>query len=365
MKNKLLALSVLLLCFACSNKSPEKKNKVVNGDSYTNPLLPSGTDPSAVFHNGVYYYMQGAGIDKLVICKTPDITDLEHADRKIVWVPDQPAYSSNLWGAELHRLNNKWYIYFAADDGNMDNHQIYVLENSSADPMEGEFKMKGAIKTNEEWNWGIHATTFEHAGVQYLLWSGWPKRRISTETQCLYIAAMSNPWTLSSPRIKISEPEYEWERQWVNPDGTRTAYPIYVNESPQFFHSKDRQKVLVYYSASGCWTPYNCLGMLLADAGSNLLDPASWSKKATPVFSQQPEEHVYGPGSPSFVPSPDGTEYYMLYHARNIPNSDGGPETRSPRIQKIEWGSDGLPVLGTPVREGVALPKPSGTPQKK
>ncbi len=33
-----------------------------------------------------------------------------------------------------------------------DNHQIYVIENDSPDPMQGEFRMKGAIMTNPDWN---------------------------------------------------------------------------------------------------------------------------------------------------------------------------------------------------------------------
>lgn len=365
MKNHLFILAILFICFSCANRASEQKKDPTRNDTYTNPLLPSGTDPSAVFHNGKYYYMQGAGVNKLILWETADITDLEHATQKDVWIPDNPAYSRDLWGAEIHHIDNKWYIYFAADDGNMDNHQIYVLENTSPDPMKGMFVMKGAIMTNEEWNWGLHATTFLHKGIQYLLWSGWPKRRINTETQCIYIARMKNPWTLDSPRVLISKPEFEWEIQWVNPDGTRTSYPIYVNEAPQLFHSKDNKKLLIYYSASGCWTPYNCLGMLVADVDDDLLEPASWKKNKTPVFSQSPEDGVYGPGSPSFVPSPDGKEYYILYHARSIPNSDGGSETRSPRIQKMEWGNDGLPVFGTPVREGLPLPKPSGTLRKE
>lgn len=364
MKN-LFFLLPFLLCIACADKPSDKKKDAV-GSTYTNPLLPAGIDPCAMFHNGKYYYMQGLESEenKLTLWETTDITDLEHAVKKTVWTPDNLSYASHLWGAELHYINDKWYIYFAADDGNMDNHQIYVLENSASDPMKGTFVMKGAIQTTDDWNWGIHATTFIHRGVQYLLWSGWPKRRISTETQCIYIASMTNPWTLQSSRIQISKPEYEWERQWINPDGTRTAYPIYVNESPQYFHSRDYKKVLVYYSASGCWTPYNCLGLLIADANSDLLDPDSWTKNQNPVFSQSPENKVYGPGGPSFVPSPDGKEFYVIYHARKIPNSDGGPEIRSPRIQKIEWGPDGLPVFGIPVPEGASLPKPSGTLSK-
>ena len=76
---------------------------------------------------------------------------------KEVWRPTDPKSMHNLWAPEIHRINDKWYIYYAADDGNTDNHQIYVLENDARTPMEGTFKQKGPIMTNQEWNWGIHA----------------------------------------------------------------------------------------------------------------------------------------------------------------------------------------------------------------
>ena len=271
----------------------------------------------------------------------------------------------NLWAPEIHRINDKWYIYYAADDGNTDNHQIYVLENDARTPMEGTFKQKGPIMTNQEWNWGIHASTFVHKGVQYLIWSGWPKRRIMEETQCIYIAKMKNPWTLDGERIMLSSPEYNWERQWVNPDGSRTAYPIYVNEAPTFLYSKDKKNLIIYYSASGCWSPYYCIGMLSCSADADLLDPKSWKKATDPVFYQSPQDSVWGPGSPSFIPSPDSTEWYMLYNARNIPNGiTGESESRTPRLQKISWDENNMPILGKPVRLGKPLPKPSGIVKK-
>lgn len=70
-----------------------------------------------------------------------------HSTCKEVWVPKDPSNSHNLWNPEIRNINGKWYIYFAADDGNTDNHQIYVIENDSPDPMQGEFCMKGAIMT--------------------------------------------------------------------------------------------------------------------------------------------------------------------------------------------------------------------------
>lgn len=363
MKSRFYFLFILTLCcLACQNKKKEPATETLSDKTtYSNPLLATGAEPWAILYEGKYYYTQGSE-NKIVLWETNDLTDLSHAVQKDVWLPQEPGNSYHLWAPELHRIDNKWYVYFTADDGNMDNHQLYVIENEADNPLEGKFVMKGCIATDKHNNWAIHASTFEHNGQRYLIWCGWQKQRIDHETQCIYIATMQNPWTLSSERVLISKPEYEWECQWVNPDGSKTAYPIHVNEAPQYFQSKNKDKVCIFYSASGSWTPYYCTGLLTADAHANLLDPASWKKSPVPIFQQDPANKIYGPGGISFVPSPDGKEWYMLYHARRIPNdAPGAAESRSPRMQKIDWDKDGMPVLGAPVKEGVALPKPSGT----
>ena len=249
MKSRLLLLAVLLviICASCQpKKKTEPEKEAVTGATYTNPLRERGAEPWAVFHEGKYYYTQGSE-NRVILWETDDIADLSHATQKDVWIPTDPSNSYHLWAPEIHRINNKWYIYFAADDGNMDNHQIYVVENEAANPMEGTFVMKGRIQTDKDNNWAIHASTFEHDGQRYMIWCGWQKRRIDSETQCIYIATMENPWTLSSDRILISKPEYEWECQWVNPDGSKTAYPIHVNEAPQYFESKNKDKACIFY----------------------------------------------------------------------------------------------------------------------
>lgn len=366
MRNQILLLSVLLLVsISCQHKKTAQQKETTTDSTYTNPLLETGAEPWAVFHNGKYYYTQGCE-DRIVLWETEDITDLAHATTKEVWIPTDRSNAFHLWAPELHRIDNKWYIYYTADDGNMDNHQIYVIENESASPMEGQFVMKGRIPTDKDNNWAIHATTFEHAGQRYMVWCGWQKRRIDSETQCIYIATMENPWSLSSDRIMISKPEFEWECQWVNPDGSKTAYPIHVNEAPQFIESKNKDRLCIFYSASGSWTPYYCVGLLTAEANANLLDPASWKKSPVPVFQPQPQNSVYGPAGISFVPSPDGTEWYVLYHARKIPNdAPGAQDSRSPRMQKITWDKDGIPLLGIPDKEEVIHTKPSGTIKDK
>jgi hypothetical protein len=114
------------------------------------------------------------------------------------------------------------------------------------------------------------------------------------------------------------------------------------------------------YSASSCNTPDYKLGMLTL-TGSNPLAAASWTKKSTPIFQRSDGNGVYGPGGQGFFNSPDGTETWMVYHA-NETTAQGCGATRTSRIQKISWNSDGSPNLGTPAALGSTLTAPSGDP---
>lgn len=351
--------------FACTGNSKRNSEKKTAAEkqtaTFTNPLLPVGPDPWALYHNGLYYYMHTMG-DRLVLWKTADVTNLKEADQKTIWIPTDPSNSKDLWAPEIHFLDGKWYVYYAADGGNTDDHQLYVLENSCADPFDGEFIMKARISTDPDNNWAIDGSLFEHKGELYMVWSGWQTRRIDTETQCIYIAKMKNPWTLESERVLISKPELDWERKYVNVDGSMPDHIIFVNEGPQPLISPSGKLVHVIYSASGCWTPYYALGMLTSDADSDLLDPKSWTKAMQPLFRQSPENGVYGTGHNSFFKSPDGTEDYILYHARdNEMDPPGKGDTRSPRAQKINWDVNDYPVLGVPFATSEFLKKPSGT----
>ena len=49
-------------------------------------------------------------------------------------------------------------------------------------------------------------------GSLYFIWSGWPGK--TDGLQNLYIAPMSNPWTLSGPRVLLSTPDLPWE-SWI------------------------------------------------------------------------------------------------------------------------------------------------------
>jgi GH43 family beta-xylosidase len=325
--------------------------------TFTNPLLPSGADPAVIQRDGFYYYMQTTG-SNLTIWKTRDITDLRNAEKKIVWTPPATGpYSKEVWAPELHFLQGKWYIYFAADEGSNEKHRLWVLENGAADPLQGTWEMKGKLADATD-KWSIDPSVFSLRGKDYVIWSGWSGN--DNVAQNIYIARLKNPWTMENPRTMLSMPQYPWEKVGDLDNGEHGVIPVPhvdVNEGPEILQHGD--KIFLIYSASGCWTNYYELGMLTASASSNVLDPASWKKSTVSVFWESPEAGVFAPGHNTFFQSPDGTEDWILYHANAAPGL-GCSNKRSPRAQKISWRPDGTPDFGRPLATSQPIAKPSG-----
>jgi len=327
----------MVLTFAVS--CTQKPDRMAEGASTV--VFPSGTYPQAVKDGDAYYYImpdKRPGHMSVYSAMSPD--SIGKSVPVTLWETNDRNFQ-HIWSPELHKIDGKWYIYFEADNGNTDNHHIYVLENESGDPLSRHWTLRGPIVVNTDWNYGIHPSTFAVGDRRYLIWSGWEKRRTEAETQCIFIAEMENPWTLKSERVLISRPEYEWERQWINPDGSCSAYPIFVNENPEPYISPDGKHVIINYSASGIWTVYSTLGMLSASVSDDLLNPESWTKSNEPVFKATEGSSYVGASNISLFPSADGKATLMLYQAKL--NSG----TNSVILMKqIEW-ENSLPVFGS------------------
>lgn len=318
---------------------------------FTNPLLPSGADPYSFYKDGYYYYTHTAQ-NKLMLWKTKNLANLKTAESKTIWTPPQGTmYSKELWAPEIHFIQGKWYMYFAADDGDNNHHRMYVLENASVDPMKGEWIFKGKVADPSD-KWAIDGDVFEHRGQLYMIWSGWEGDK--NGQQNIYIAKMKNAWTIEGNRSKISGSDFDWEKHGNLNDPNLPH--VNVNEGPQILKHGD--KLFIIYSASGCWTDFYALGMLTADVNADLLNPNSWKKSAEPVFKQSPENGVFAPGHNSFFKSPDGKEDWILYHA-NSKSGQGCGGFRSPRAQKFTWNANGTPNFGLPVKENQSLKIPA------
>jgi GH43 family beta-xylosidase len=265
-----------------------------------------------------------------------------------VWQPPAKGpNSSNIWAPEIHFLDGnrgdgRWYLYYtAADAADPGDHtrNVFVLENASADPLQGTWTDKGRVNTHYR---GLDGSVFDYKGQRYFLYSAY----VGPQSN-LFIAPMINPWTLSETQIEIARPTFDWEKH-----GDRE-----ILEGPEFLEGKNG-KVFIIYSGSACWDDNYALGILMASSTSDLLKADSWTKSPEPVFTTSVENGVYGPGHNGFFKSPDDTEDWIVYHAKLVAN--GECKGRNVRIQKFTWNADGTPNFGKPVSTKTLLQKPSG-----
>ncbi|MEZ6086902.1 MAG: family 43 glycosylhydrolase [Pirellulaceae bacterium] len=253
-------------------------------------------------------------------------------------------------GPELHYLDDRWHIYFAASDGKNENHLAYVLKSRTQDPL-GEYELHGPLATGDGEDgkspniWAIDMTVLEHQGQRYAIWSGWDQP--GSDQQYLYIAPMESPTKLAGPRVRICDnDDFVWER--IQPDTSKRG----LHEAPQAFQSK-RQTAIIY-SCGASWLPTYKLGLLELVGGDPLL-PSSWTKRAKPVFEGTQE--TYGIGHSCFVQSRDGREWWHVFHAKR----DREPGwRRAVYVQPMNVGKKGFPLFGKPVQTGEVLTRPSG-----
>ncbi len=170
-------------------------------ETFVNPLLASGPDPWVIYRQGYYYYISSGG-GGLTLRKTRALGELRNASPTTIWRPPQTGpYSREIWAPELHFLRGKWYVYFAADAGANQSHRLWVIENPSPDPAEGEWTFKGKVADLDD-RWAIDGTVFESRGRMYLAWSGWEGD--INGVQNIYLAELEDPWTVKGRRVRMS-----------------------------------------------------------------------------------------------------------------------------------------------------------------
>jgi GH43 family beta-xylosidase len=303
------------------------------------PVILQRADPWVYKHTDGFYYFTASvpEYDRIEIRRSEKIEGLAAAEPVTVWRKhDGGPMSKHIWAPELHCIENKWYIYFAAGEAeNIWKIRPYVLECTDKDPMTGAWIEKGMVQKAEgdPFSFGefsLDATTFEHSGKRYLVWA--QKVNGAGGISNLYIAEMSNPWTLATVQVMLTTPDYDWER-----------HIFWVNEGPAVI--KRNGRIFISFSASA--TDYHyCMGLLTASENADLLDPNSWSKSRWPVLESSDESGLYGPGHSSFTVSEDGSEDLLVYHARPYKEITGDPlydPNRHTFVKRLKWNADGTP----------------------
>lgn len=316
-------------------------------EHFSNPLR-EGADPWVIRDEAGkrWLWCSSPNADRIVIRATPTLTD--PGKEREIWKPSGPGPSAaQVWAPELHFLDGRWFIYFAASDGRNETHRAFVLSADSQDPM-GSWTLHGPLTTGDGKDrdspqvWAIDMTVLTHGGIRYALWSGWDTP--DSDRQYLYAARMPTPLTLTGPRVRLcSNDDHPWERTEDTPSGRG------LNEGPQVLQHGDR--TFLIYSCGGAWLPSYKLG-LLELTGGDPLDPRSWRKHDKPVF--QSTEKTFGVGHSCFV-NPSSGAWWHIYHAKR----DRAPGwARSIFLQPFHFDSSGFPQFGQPLAPGGRLAVP-------
>ncbi len=293
---------------------------LVQAACISEPMM-QGQDPQIAFKDGYFNLIQSDGCN-LRLTRATTLSGLAAAGNTVIYA----AGCANVWAPEIHwnAASNSWFIYYSADTGGPGVERVHVVQSTGISPS-GPYTDRGVLLSSY---WNIDGSVFTGTnGLMYFIFSGSP-----SGTQNLYIAPMSNPYTLSATPVMISAPTLAWEKIGTPPS---------VNEGPFGFVRNGR--AFIVYSASGCWTDDYCLGLLTL-TGTNPLDPAAWTKTG-PVFSKQPS--AYGPGHNCVLQDGSG-QWWNVYHANNL-TGQGCGGYRQLHAQRIFWDASNTPYFGTPI----------------
>lgn len=336
----------------------------INQQNYSEqfPMMSNRADPNIVYYNGKYYAMgtsDTGGMKTLFIRSSDTLAGLkdqkagtateggykvEGQDVYLFGENDGLGHKGYHWAPELHVINGKLYCFYAtfpagkAGDENITNSpnwagpSAYVMElkdggdpTKTADWLEHRVQAKdGGVLSPH--GLSIDMTYFEACGKSYIAWSQGDQERKGAKANVSIAEVNSDkPWQAITEPQRLMRPEWGWEL-----DG--------VNEGPNVLVSGG--KVYMVFSAQ-LVTPQYATGMLIANVGDDLTDPASWTKSNYPWLHNGTFAGQFGLGHNSYFTDPYG-DTYNVYHAMT---SGTNNTARHAGVVPVHFRADGTPII--------------------
>lgn len=348
---------------------------------FGNPVIDEKADPYVIYNedDGYYYFTSSwpaygsadNGYDRIALRRAKSLDGLKDAEDHVIWWhhTDGTAPKYHIWAPELHKVNGKWYVYFAGSASTTNKWDIhpYVIKCSNSDDLLSEDSWSDAVRfTNADGtytdnfdNFDLDMTTFNLNGVDYVVWAHKP----NVSYLKLGILDSDEPWHLKAgtDTMILTTPEYDWE---MNGSSTSSM----VNEGPAaLFHDG---KLYITYSASTTGPEY-CMGMMSIDINADLFNIKNWTKSTKPILQTSDLYQQYGPGHNSFTVDKNGN-VVIVYHSRDeecyenkCAWADNDPlydPCRNANYAYVRFAEDGTPVFSsTEYKETKAYEESTGT----
>lgn len=292
---------------------------VIDGETYTNPVMQDGADPYVLFHDGIYYMYATNGFSwkGFEAYTSKDLVNWEYAG--VVAEKPDILGEYNFWAPEVYFYNNQFYMLYSAEE--------YTAVAVSDSPL-GPFK-----KTSDNFIFDFHAIDgnllFDDDGRIYMYFS----RILHSEGEGQQIWGVEMNSDLLSAKLDtltlLTAPNKEWEG-WVNegPFMLKHNGTYYLSYSGEFYFN-------INYSV-GYATSDSPLGTFTRHENNPILDPDTF---------------IHGTGHHAFVNSPDGSELFIVYHCHKNTNEVHDRKVCIDRVKFVptESGIDAMTVLGPTV----------------
>lgn len=311
----------------------------IHQDHFPFPIALNRADPCMIKWEGKYYFIATNDADSnhtLYIRKADTIPGLVDAEETLLL--DSETYEhikGLLWAPEFHVIEGELYIFHAATTGPFFHEESHVMKlraGGSPDCATDWSAPRRVVK--QDGSYLCEAGKVISLDMTVIRWNNeyyasWSERQFLPVDigAWVYIAKLNpaEPWRLASDPVLLTKPDYGWANNHT-----------FVDEGP---YALIRNGRLFLTFASAAVDATYVVGCLTAEAGADLLDPASWTKGNYPLLTSRSVPGEFGPGHNSYVTDDDGV-VWNAYHAR--PGVDG---PRSSGIRRVHFDIDGCPVL--------------------